>query len=508
MAEEEKTQNKMRLVVLNGEEVGDRRPPGGGGGAGGEGEAAGEPVWCSDDMLAARLSAALGEDWRCAAESGDWYRWTGEVWEKDEKRKVYTRSRQVCRGVSLEVDTAKLARDVSSKTRIYAAVKLAGEDPRHVIALEEFDKDNHLLNTPSGIIDLRTGQLQPHDRAAKMTRMTAAGPDGDCPRWRTFLEQITGGNSELRRFLQRMVGYCLTGGIEEHAFFFLYGPGGRGKGVFLNTIARLLSGYATTAAMDLFTVATGERHSATLAMLHNARLVTASETDEARRWDEAKLKAITGGDPVTANFMRGNPFTFWPRFKLVLSGNHRPRLRSADTGMRRRLHVVPFKHKPPAVDLMLPELLIAELGGILRWAVEGELERRRIGLAPPPVVRQATDEYFEAENTIGRWVAERCKLGSQETGLTKVLYQDFKSWAARVGEFVVSERIFAEKLSLLEQLERWRDAKGQRGFAGLALKEGQAELFAVKPTTPRGEGVRDVNGLLPGGIDPEDEYER
>lgn len=488
MAEPEApNKNKLRLVVLHGEEVKDEDPKEGGGG-GGEGDAALQPAYCSDDMISVELAKVLGEDWHYASESGDWYCWNGRRHERDRKRTITGRSRQVCRVISNQVDNAKLARDVSSRTRIYAAIKLTGDDPAHAISLEEFDRDDFLINTPSGIIDLRTGQLGPHDRAAMMTRMTAAGPEGDCPHWRAFLVQVTGGSGELQRFLQRIVGYCLTGFIEEHAIFFLYGPGGTGKGVFINTIAALLSDYAAAAEMNLFTVATGERHTATLAMLHNARLVTAAETDEGKRWDEAKLKAITGGDPITANFMRGNPFTFRPRFKLLLAGNHRPRLRSGDTGMRRRLHVIPFVHKPDAVDLALPETLKAELGGILRWAVEGELERRRIGLSPPRVVVDATDEYFDAENTIGRWVEERCTQGAQETGLTRNFYHDYKSWAGLAGEFVVSERIFAQKLALVGGVGLWRDATGKRGFRGLSLKASSGELFSSQPPPARGDG--------------------
>ena len=513
MSTEETRSNSLRLVVLNGQEVGDEAPEGGGGGdgGGGEGDAVVQRVWCSDDMLAAKLSEALADDWRYVPKRDAWFRWTGRRWECEELGKVFNLSREVCRGVALQVDTGKLQRDVSSKSRIYAAVALAGKDPRHATALEEFDRDDWRLNTPLGIVDLRTGQLLDHDRSALMTRMTTAGPGPDdrCPKFLAYLREATGGDEQLQRFLQRVAGYCLTGSIEEHAIFFLYGPGGTGKSMFLLLLFELLADYATKAEMEIFTVATGERHSAPLATLHGARLVIASETDEGKRWDEAKLKSITGGDPITANFMRGNPFTFRPKFKLLIAGNHRPRLRSADDAMRRRLHVIPFKVKPAQINKGLIDELRPELGGILKWAIEGELERQRIGLSPPRVVVEATDEYFEAENTIGRWVDERCIKGPQLTAPTKGLYADFKSWAARAGEFAVSERLFLQKLLLMAGIEPWRD-RTQRGVRGVALRETGADLFDGATPAPRGAGglSHDPGGAESWRADPGDDYPR
>lgn len=503
--------NYARLVILNGEEVGDGAQPGGGG----DGEDASERAWCSDDMLADELSKSQGENARCASETGDWYIWNGARWELDRRRAIYRRSRQVCRGVSQKVDNAKLQRDVSSKTRIYAAVKLAGEDARHVVLLEEFDQDDRLINTPSGIVDLTTGQLRLHDRAAMMTRITAAAPEGDCPKFHAYLREATGGDVDLERFLQRIAGYCLTGLIEEHAIFFLYGPGGTGKSVFLLVLYELLQdatsagGYAAKAEMDIFTVATGERHTAPIASLNGARLVIASETEEGKRWDEAKLKAITGGDPITANFMRGNPFTFRPRFKLLIAGNHRPRLRSADDAMRRRLHVIPFMVKPARANKALLGELRAERGGILRWAIEGELERQRTGLAPPRVVVEATDEYFEAENVIGRWVEERCDKDPTSKAFIKDLYANYKSWAAGAGESVLAERTFGQKISLIAGVERWKDWQGKRGFKGLSLKGAQPDLLSSGAPVARGEGG-DRGEVEPPrqAIDPEDEFDR
>ena len=413
----------------------------GGGAAGGAGAGTG-PVFGSHDMLAAKLSERLGEDWRYAADIHLWYRWTGARFEGDRKNQIKDVSRQVCSELAAEVDNQRFARQIASEHSIDAAIRLAATHPRHVILSEQFDPSPWHINTPGGIVDLTTGELLPHDRSALMTCMTAAGPGGECPRFRAFLEEATGGDPKLQSFLQRIAGYCLTGSVEEHAIFFLYGLSGTGKTVFLNVLADLLADYAAVAAMDLFTVAVGERHSAPLAALHAARLVVASETDEGKRWDEAKLKSITGGDPVTANRMRSDPFTFRPKFKLLMAGNHRPHMRSADDAMRRRLHIIPFMAKPKEVDKELLEKLRPEFGGILKWAIAGGLDRRRLGLAPPRGVVDATDDYFEAENMLGRWLDERCTWGADVVDVvdgkkrpafttSKALYRDFRGWRKR-----------------------------------------------------------------------------
>lgn len=488
---DEKALKVVRLVINNAEEVEADEEGGGGGGPGGGGERGdtNTAVFASDDFLALRLSERLGDTWRSTPD-GRWFVWDERRWLEETLHRVMNVSRVVNRGVSEAIENAKLARAVTSKGAIYASARLCADDPRHMTKLEDFDADPWILNTPDGIVDLRTGAIRAHDPAALLTRMTKEGARGDAKVFKAFLAEATGGDEELQAFLQRIAGYCLTGSIEEHAIFFLYGPGGTGKSVFLNVLLELMADYATTAPMDIFTVATGERHPAELALLHNVRLVTASETEEGRRWDEAKLKAITGGDRITARFMRGNFFTFAPHFKLLMAGNHRPRMRSADDAMRRRFHVIPFTHKPAKPDKELMEKLRGEFGGILKWAVEGELERRRAGLRPPLVVVAATDEYFEAENAFARWIDERCVKGADETALTKDLYRDFKSWAATTGEYAPSERVFAQKLTQQKGVERWRDVAGARGFKGLAplMRMDELPLDRPKATTPSRAG--------------------
>jgi len=516
-----------RDLILGAREVtGDDEGPGDGV-VTGDGDLPGDRIFGSDDGVAAELSERLRADWRYVPDRHIWRRWTGQYWEADRRNRIKDLSRQVCGDLARQVKSKRLARQIASDRAMEAAIRIASSDPRHVTLASEFDPSPSHLNTPAGIVDLTTGQLLPHDRGALMTCVTAASPGGDCPRFKAFLAEATGGDAKLQGFLQRVAGYCLTGSVEEHAIFFLFGPGGTGKSLFLNLLKNVLGDdYAKTADMDLFTVAVGERHKSPLAMVHAARLVVANETDESKRLDEAKVKTLTGGDVAVANYMRGDSFEFRPKFKLLIAGNQRPHLRSADDAMRRRLHVIPFRHKPKVVDKKLLERLRPELGGILCWAIEGELERRRIGLAPPPEVVGATDEYFEAENVIGRWLEERCTRGDAAIDVVdgrkrpafssnKAVYRDYKAWAKEGGEFVLSERVFIHKLGSIDGLRRGRggrDGKGERGLFGVALKNAPDELPLEGVARGDGAEVIDKHRLPPEDgewrSDPCDEFDR
>ena len=229
-----------------------------------------------------------------------------------------------------------------------------------------------------------------------------------CPRWRRFLDEVTAGDVELQAFLARVAGYGLTGSTREHALFFLYGTGANGKGTFLNTLTGILGDYAQIAGMDTFTESQTDRHPAELAVLRGARVVAAQETDEGRRWAESRIKALTGGDPITARFMRQDFFTYTPQFKLMIAGNHKPGLRNIDEAIRRRFHLLPFTVRipPEQRDLQLFEALRQEWPAILGWAVRGCLEWQAEGLNPPAAVIEATAEYFDDEDVL-RPVARR-----------------------------------------------------------------------------------------------------
>jgi putative DNA primase/helicase len=260
-------------------------------------------------------------------------------------------------------------------------------------------------------VDLLTGVNRAPRREDYCTKITAVAPAGDgtpCPMWTEFLDRVTDRKAELVGFLKRFLGYCLTGQINEQLLVFLYGTGANGKSVFVSTVTGILNDYAIVAPMEMFIATQVDRHPTEIAKLMGARLVVAQETQKGRRWDEAKIKNLTGGDRLTARYMRGDFFDFNPTHKLLISGNHKPTLRSVGEAIRRRFLLVPFTVRIPEAerDPLLAEKLRAEWPAIFRWMIDGCMEWRRSGLKVPDIVRQATDEYLADQDTIGQWEDE------------------------------------------------------------------------------------------------------
>jgi len=296
----------------------------------------------SDDALALRFAERYGNELRYVAKWSQWLRWDGRRWRFDDTLAAFDRARLICRAAAAECNEAKPAKEIASAKTVAAVERMARSDRRLAATVEQWDADLWLVNTPDGVIDLRTGKMRKHRADDYITRMTAVAPAGACPLWHAFLDRITGGDKALQEYLQRVCGYALTGMTREHALFFLYGTGANGKGTFINAIAGILADYHRTAPIETFTVTYGDRHPTDLAGLRGARLVSATETDEGRRWAEAKIKMLTGGDTVSARFMRQDFFDYTPQFKLMIAGNHKPSLRSVDEAIRRRFNMLPF----------------------------------------------------------------------------------------------------------------------------------------------------------------------
>ncbi len=397
---------------------------------------------------------------------GRWLIWSGSVWKEDGTLAVYDRIRGHVRA-STDGD-----RDWLKANVIAAVERLAKSDRRYAATSDQWDRHDWLLNTPSGIVDLSTGELHDPDPEAYLTKSTAMAPAGECPTWQRFLEQVTGGDAEYVDFLQRVAGYAATGSTREHALFFLYGSGGNGKGTFLNTLQKVLGDYATVASMETFVESKTERHPTDLAMLRGARLVLAQETEEGRAWAESRIKALTGGDPITARFMRADFFTFEPKFKLLIAGNHKPRLRNVDEAIKRRLHLLPFtvafkgEHRDPA----LGDKLLREGPGILRWIVDGALAYQRDGLNPPKVVTAATAEYFAAENLFDQWLEDCCERGPNLWETPGRLFASWRRYAEGANEKVGTQKAFGERLSAAGFHGGNSRSKGGRHWDGLRLR--------------------------------------
>jgi len=377
----------------------------------------------SEDALALEFTQRHKPELRYVASWGDWLRWEGTRWKIDETLEAFDLARAVAREFANACEEGGQRARIASAARVSAIERLARSDRRHAATTDIWDRDPWLLNTPDGMVDLHTGELLQHDPAQYITKITTVSPRGDCPLWRRILAEITGKDEGLQKFLQEMAGYGLTGSTREHALFFLYGTGGNGKSVFLNTLTAILGDYTRVAPMETFTSTQSERHPTDVAMLRGARLVTAQETENGRRWAESRIKALSGGDPVSARFMRRNFFTYTPTFKLVIAGNHKPELSGVNEAIRRRIYVVPFTVTITNPDQQLTEKLRAEWPGILAWMIEGCRMWLTNGLNPPEAVKAATAAYLAEEDKIAQWIEEACLTGPAHWGGGAVLWE-------------------------------------------------------------------------------------
>jgi putative DNA primase/helicase len=400
---------------------------------------------------------------------GHWLRWDGFRWAKDATLAVFDLARAICRDAAREAEHRKEDNAVrlASASTVAAVERLARSDRRHARAADAFDADPWALNTPGGVVDLRTGQLRPQRPGEMVTKVAAVTPGGDCPRWRAFVLEIVQGDAALAAYLQRWAGYMLTGETREHAFLVMIGPGGNGKTLLVNVLSFIVGDYAATAPMETFMVTTGERHPTDLAGMQGARLVVAQETEAGRALAEAKIKTLTGGDPISARFMRGDFFTYRPSFKLVMVGNHRPVIRNPDDALRRRMHLLPLTFKPDHPDPALFDTLRAEAAGILQWAIDGCCIWQAEGLGVPEAVKAATDDFFADQDLIAQWLAERCEARRDARAPSSALFRDWSGWCEARGEYPGSGKRFSSALE-----RHYAKQRGREGalFLGLRLR--------------------------------------
>jgi putative DNA primase/helicase len=395
----------------------------------------------TEDGVALAFAAKFADQLRYCHHKGAWYEWVDTHWRLDETKLAFSWARHVCRQLAQERQKAGA---MSTARQAAAVEKFAQSDRAFAVTSENWDRDNWLLGTPGGVVDLRTGQLREADRSDFITKLTAAAPAAvaDCPLWLKFLREATDGDNDLIRFLQQWLGYCLTGDTREHALLFIYGSGGNGKGVFLNTVSKILGDYRCVAPMETFTASKNDRHPTELAMLRGARMVCATETEEGRAWAEVRIKQMTGGDAITARFLNREFFTYIPQFKLTLIGNHKPILRNVDDAARRRFNLAAFLHKPPVVDKQLEAKLTAEWAPILRWMIDGCLDWHANGLIRPKAVIDATSKYFGEQDTLRQWVEECCHVGPNFADTNANLFTSWTNYAKIHGEEVGSQKRF------------------------------------------------------------------
>jgi putative DNA primase/helicase len=376
------------------------------------------------------------------------------------------------------------------------------------VAPDALDAGSWLLNVENGTLDLRTGELRPHRRDDLITKIAAVDHDSraTCPTWLAFLDRVLGGSQELAAFLQRAIGYSLTGEATEQVLFLLYGTGANGKSTFLETARALLGEYAIQASFDTFLAKQDVSREHALARLRGARFVSGSEAEAGARLNEVLVKTLTGGDAVTARFLYREFFEYEPRFKVFLAANHKPTIKGSDHAIWRRIRLVPFTVTIPEQerDPKLREKLRAELPGILNWALEGCLAWQREGLGEPPEVKDATAEYREDMDTLAPFITERCETFPDSRGGSTELYKAYATWSGANGEKPMSQTSFSLRLNERGFERKRSGGNGNRVWFGIGLATGQRALLTgpdglsrQSGKSPEGPSLQDYLGEKP-----------
>ena len=373
-----------------------------------------------------------------------------------------------------------------------------------VTVTTELNKWEFLLNASNGTVNLSTGELQEHNREDRLTHQVGIAFDASatCPTWLAFLDSIFNSDAELIQFVQRAIGYSLTGDVREQIMMICHGCGSNGKSVFLNILKKLLGCLSLQAAPDLLMADNQRRHPTEQADLYGKRLVVCQETGEGRRFNETLVKQLTGGDAITARRMYEDNWTFNPTWKIWLSTNHKPEIRGTDHAIWRRVRLIPFNvtfHDPgkgdPVKDPRMEEKLTDELPGILAWAVRGALSWQAEGIPAPQAVLAATDAYRAAQDTLAAWIGECCLVNRIADSKASLLYASYKEWCDQAGERPITQKKLG--MRLVEQgfvSERRKtgyhwlgigvlDSTGELGEPSDRFSPKMAELSSINSTT-------------------------
>lgn len=394
-------------------------------------------------------------------ESRTWMAWDGFRWETDAVTAIHRLVKETIRSIADEANGVadenqqkailSHAKNSESKTRIDAMLSLAARELGIVVKGDALDADDLLLGVQNGVIDLRTCDFRPARPEDLITKASLAtyDPAATCPHWLAFLATIFAGDADMLAYLQRVVGYLLTGLTTERVFFLFYGDGANGKSTLIEVIRALLGDYALQALPETFMTSKWQRGvNNDIARMAGARFVSAAESEEGHRLAEGLVKSLTGGDTVTARFLFREYTEFRSRFKLVLTTNHRPEIRGTAPAIWDRLHLVPFPVSIPAEDRdqHLRQNLLDELSGILNWAIAGCLQWQKVGLRPPEAVSNATREYRDVEDLLDLWLDERTVPAPERRTQANQLYADFRTWLERQGEELITQRQFGERM--------------------------------------------------------------
>ena len=420
-----------------------------------------------------------------------WLRFTGLRWEWCHKGEEVGAAKEVAQSLiekaaelfKIDPNSASakawqaLARSARNNGRILAMLELAASEPGMSIAnISELDSQPMLLGTQNGVFDLKAMRFLPPDPQLLISRQVNArfNRAANCPVWLNFLDETFLGDQDLIDYVQKAFGYSLTGVVSEEVLHFCFGQGKNGKSVMANVIVKIMGDYVQTANFDLLAL---KESSATndIARLAGARLVMANETRENERLDDQKLKMLVSTEKLTARFMYGEFFEFWPQFKIWLRGNYKPIVTDSSEGAWRRLRLIPFEHQVPTekTDYRLEEKLLAEKDGILAWMIDGCHKWQQKGLKPPSRIVDASNDYRDESDLLGEFLADYCQMGPGLEDHQKVVFSAYRSWCNEIGTKCSIQHSFTRKLGSRGINTRRKKENGEvsRLYCGLCLTE-------------------------------------
>lgn len=432
------------------------------------------------------FAATFGDQLRYDHRRGLWVRWGGHWWEPDDDGQAMRHTETIA---AMRLDAAGAIEDKDerkqairwgllsqSRSRREACLSIAGVTKPLAVSGAGWDTDPFLMGVANGVVDLRTGGRRDGraDDAITLHSPVAHDPDADAPRWRQFLREVFREHDDVITWVQRFAGYSLTGEIGEHALVLCFGTGSNGKSTFLNTLSHIMGDYAYVTPFSV--LERNERDSAVtndLAALVGRRLVTASETNEGRQFNEARVKALTGGDPITARFLHKEFFTFRPVMKLWLAVNHKPVVRDDSRGFWRRFRMLPFlaSFDGDRADRILDQTLRAEAAGILNWAIEGCVAWQTFGLQTPTIVAEATAEYERESDPIGPFLAQACTVNEAMAIRANEFYLAYGEWAGEqglAGKEILTRTLFGRRMG--ERFKKIEDRQGTT-YKGVSLTD-------------------------------------
>ncbi len=446
-----------------------------------------EPPPLTDYGNAERLVRRYGRRFRYCYELGAWFVWDGKRWVRDNGKRMERFAKKTTRKIAHDpVERLhdaealfKWAEKSESALRLAAMIDLARSESGVAVEPAALDADPMLLNCANGTVDLRTGELRPHDRKNLVTKMSPVeyDPDADSPDLLPFVGHVTGGDAEFADYLQKAAGYTVSGLTREEVLFLLCAPGGRGKSTLLEALKSALGDYAMTTDFDTFVAAGGGRPRNDIARIAGARMVIAMESEnEGERLAVKVVKSLTGRDTVTARFLYREFFEYRPSFKIWLGVNHAPAVNHKDDAMWRRIHRIPVRNQVTKVDRDLKDRLCDPAAGgraVLAWAVRGFAAYLRDGLALPAAVRAATEGYRQSMDPLAEFMADRCELGPDKRAPGSSLWGNYTHWCRYAKVDCLSQKAFYAGLAERGCVSKrqWVDGKWQRGWQGVGLKE-------------------------------------